>query len=651
MKKSKRWLAIILAAVMLLALAACGGNNDSNTGSDNNTSSNDNNTGGSNDNNTGSDNTGGSGELAEGPHGIKYAADQTLHLVYSTEAETLHPYAGSNGAGTWQAISNLMEGLQSVDQYGNFVPGLAESYTVSGDDLVYTYKIRQGVHWVDWEGNEKDELTAQDFVTAAQYICNPENASGSVGYYDGIIAGATALLAGETTDMDTLGFKALDTYTLEITLEKPIPYFYGYGGHMIPVPTSLYTELGDSYGMDQESMWYIGPYRLVEFEPQMSRVYKKNDSYWDAGNVHILEIDMTYNAEASALAPELFKRGDVDSASISADIVTEWMNSADTKDIVLPPQVDPTYTYYYGFCYTPAFDAEHDPDTWVKAIDNENFRQSLYWGLDRLKARMATVPYNTEDFLVTTITPVQWCPIDGTDYTELDPIAEITHRANFSFDEAKALEYRDKAIEELTAEGVTFPIKVYMPYNPASTGWDLEVQVVKQQLEALLGSDYISITIEAGPSTGFLADVRRTGKYGFMKLNNGAADYDPQAWVTAFQEGNSWTFLDQAVGPNVQALAQEYLKMLNEAKAITSLSVERYQAFAKAEAFLLEHALVIPFTADSTGYTVTKLNPFEEMHNTDGNYKYARVLAEPMTIEQYNACYADWLVAREESRK
>ncbi|MDE7261038.1 MAG: peptide ABC transporter substrate-binding protein [Oscillospiraceae bacterium] len=625
----KKAVSLLLALVMLLALAACGGKNDA----------------GNNSTPSGGDN------VTEGPHGIKYAEDQTLHVVYSTEAETLHPYTGGGGAGTWQAISNLCEGLTTVDQYGNFIPGLAESYTVSDDDLVYTYKIRQGVHWVDWEGNEKDELTAQDFVTAAQFICNPDNASGSASYYQDIVEGATALLAGETTDMDTLGVKALDDHTLEITLAKPVPYFYGYGGHIIPVPTSYFNELGTSYGMDQESLYYIGPYRLIEFEPQMSRVYVKNDSYWDADNVHILRVEMTYNAEASTLSPELFKRGEVDSTTIGADIVTEWMTADDTKNITLPPQPDPTYTYYYGFCYTPNFDAEYEPENWAKAIDNENFRQSLYWGLDRVKARMATMPYNTEDFLITTITPVQWCPIDGTDYTELDPIAEITHRANFSFDEAKALEYKEKAVEELTAEGVTFPIKVYMPYNPNSSGWDQEIMVVKQQLTDLFGSDYLDIIIEAGPSTGFLADVRRTGKYGFMKLNNGAADYDPQAWTVAFSEGNSWTFLDQAVGPNVQALAKEYLELLNKAKAITSLSVERYQAFAEAEKFLLEHALVIPFTSDSTGYVATKINPFEEMHNSDGGWKYARVLAEPMTVEQYDACYTDWLAAREASRK
>ena len=67
-------------------------------------------------------------------------------------------------------------------------------------------------------------------------------------------------------------------------------------------------------------------------------------------------------------------------------------------------------------------------------------------------------------------------------------------------------------MEELTAEGATFPVKVLMPYNPSSTNWDKECQVVEQQLEGLLGSDYIDVIVEAGPSTGFLSEVRRGGK-------------------------------------------------------------------------------------------------------------------------------------------
>ncbi len=588
---------------------------------------------------------------SDNPYGLVYAEDQTLHIIYTTEASSLHPFKGDSSAGTWEAVSNLTEGLETTDQYGNFIPGLAESIDISEDEMVYTYHLRQGLHWVDWEGNEKDPLTAQDFVTSAQYICNPANAAGGVPYFDDVIAGATELLSGEETDMSTLGFKALDDYTVEVTLAHPLPYFKGYGEHFLPMCTSLVEELGDNYGMDNESLYYIGPYRLTSFEPQAERIYEKNNSYYDADNVHIEKIIATYNAESSALAPEMFRRGEVDMASLGSDIITDWLNSEDTKDIVIPGQPDSTYMYFYAFNFWPQFDEQYDPDTWNKAIDNENFRQSLYWGIDRVKAKMAQEPLNPEAFLSNTICAKQWATVDGIDYTEMEPIAEYANRPNWGFDPDKALEYRDKAVEELTAEGVTFPIKVYMPYNPTVSGWAEEIQVIKQQLTDLFGADYLDITIEAGPSTGFLDSVRRSGKYAFMKCNTGTTIHDPEAWTTVTDRGGNWTFLDQASGPNVSKLVEEYYELLDYAKTITSNSVERYEAFAAAEAFLIEHALVIPFHSDTTGYTVTRLNPFEGIHNTDGKYKYYHVLAEPLTTEQYNQIYADWLVAREESIK
>ena len=84
------------------------------------------------------------------------------------------------------------------------------------------------------------------------------------------------------------------------------------------------------------------------------------------------------------------------------------------------------------------------------------------------------------------------------DYTQCGGLADLTE----FFDEAKAKEYRDAAIEELTAQGVTFPIKVQLPYNPSSTDWDKQCQVLKQQLEGVLndGTDFIDIIITAGPS-------------------------------------------------------------------------------------------------------------------------------------------------------
>lgn len=592
--------------------------------------------------------------LAEENYGLKYAEDQTLRLLYSTEATSLCSFAASGSANDWQAVANCVEGLVTVDKYGNKIPGLAESWTVSEDQTVYTFKLREGLKWVNAKGEPIADLTAADFVAVARFTCDPENASGNATYYDNIIKGAHALIAGEETDPETLAFKAIDDYTIEITLEGPLPYFISYGGSFLPAPADMLAELGANYGLDNESMAFIGAYVMEEFSPEYRRVYVKNPYYYDADNVYIEKIVMTYNAEASTLAPEMFVRGDVDYASISTSILTEWKNADDKKDIVIPGIPDSTYMYYYSFCYLPLFGEEYEVDNYMKAIDNENFRQSIFWGINRYKALLAQDPYNPQLQQTNTITPEGWCSIDGTDFTQVGDMKEIADRANNNFDEAKALEYKAKAVEELTAAGVKLPVKLLMPYNPNLSSWELEVQVVKQQLTDLLGADYIECVIEAGPSTGFLAAVRRSGLYGLMKLNNGASADDPDNWTLAFRPGNTWTFIDQASAetlPTVNALYAEYLALLQDAQSVMLKSEERYEKFAKAEAFLLNHALIIPFCSDSMGYFVAKYNPFEGPHNTDGLWKGIRVLAEPLTEAQFLAIYEDWVVEREASLK
>ena len=96
---------------------------------------------------------------------------------------------------------------------------------------------------------------------------------------------------------------------------------------------------------------------------------------------------------------------------------------------------------------------------------------------------------------------------------------------------------------------------------------------------------------------------------------------------------------------------KEYYELVDAAKAVPLKSMERYEKFAAAEAFLLEHALVIPFSSDTTGYHVTRTNPFDAIYGTDGRYKYMKVLAEPLTSEQYDLLYADWKKEQAESLK
>lgn len=212
-----------------------------------------------------------------------------------------------------------------------------------------------------------------------------------------------------------------------------------------------------------------------------------------------------YNKEAGTVAPELFLRGEVDSAAIPTTVIDEWFNDEEKKSQVRQSQNN-FYTYFYALNFDPQFDAQYEPENWKVAVNNKNFRKSLYHALDRVSAMLTTEPYNPEDMLNNTITPKNFVDVEGVDYTQLEPLKNISNTDSFNKD--LALEFKEKAMAELQGKA-TFPVKVLMPYNSGSPDWANRSQVVEQQLETLLGADYIDIIVEAGPSTGFLQEVRR----------------------------------------------------------------------------------------------------------------------------------------------
>jgi oligopeptide transport system substrate-binding protein len=201
-----------------------------------------------------------------------------------------------------------------------------------------------------------------------------------------------------------------------------------------------------------------------------------------------------------------------------------------------------------------------------------------------------------------------------------------------------------------------------MPYNPNATDWDNECLVIEQQLEGALGTDFIDIIVEPGPSTGFLAEVRRSGKYALMKCNWGADYADPQTWTDPMDFGNSYNFMytnENKVLSDIpatnktaetQALVEEYYGMTAIAKATIADEAARYEAFANAEAFLLEHAFIVPFHLDSSGYIASYMDPFDAPYAPYGMSVYKtkgrRLLDTPMSSSQFEAAKAQWETER-----
>ncbi len=581
--------------------------------------------------------------------------------LYSGEVTTLN-YLITASTNEFGLAANLIDTLVEYDQYGQIQPSLAESWEVSDDGLTYTFHLRDGATWVKADGTVYADVTAYDFVAAAKYILNAQNASSTADILYGVISGAKAYFDGTATpaegeepapvmDWDTVGIKAPDARTLVYTLDKPTPYFLSMTTYVcfMPVNEQYLTEAGENFGLatGNDTILFNGAYVLGTFKPQEKTVLTKNQAYWDKDKVYIDVIDETYNKEAANVAPQYFLDGNIDGFAIDNALAADWLNDPEKADFVRPVRQYGQYSAWYSFDYSPAFEEEFEPENWKKAVANENFRKSIFHGLDRVKAMLNVDPVNAEELVYNTITPTNFATYKGTDYVNMGALADFSAVGTGTFNEELALSYKAKAVEELTAAGVTFPIKMKMMFNVSLSWWADECQTVEQQLEGLLGSDYIDIIVVSGASSGFLSN-RRTGNYAFMKVNWGADYADPETYSDPFDVGNnSYRFTDAEVDIDLS----EYKELLAAAKAITDDTEARYLAFAKAEAYLIEHAYMIPMGPWSGGYTVSKLDTFTSQYAPFGisqeRYKGQKMLDKPMSTDEYYDAYDAWLEARE----
>ena len=599
--------------------------------------------------------------------GIVFASAESEPVVYRTlysgEISTLN-YLTTSTTNDFTVSANVIDTLVEHDRYGNIVPCLAESWTTSEDGLTWTFNLRKGVKWVTSTGEYYADVSAYDFITAAKYILNAENASstawiltdyilGADEYNDSTKAPEEGKAAPEPVDFEEVGIKALDEYTIAYTTFEPCPYFLTMLDYIcyMPLNSKFLEEKGDDFGVatSETNLLYCGPYIISELKPQERRVYTKNESYWDKDNVFIDVIEQTYNSQAAVISPAMYLKGEIDAADIDSKIAAEWLADPETADMIHPVRQFGQYSYFWAFNFDPNFDEEYEPANWKLAVNNEAFRLSIAYALDRVKAKTVIEPENPEDLLWSTIMPEGICVIDGKDYTELEAFDSIITEPDFDL----ALEYKAKAIEELTVLGATFPIKVLNSYPASSSSQADESVVVKQQLEEVLGADYIEVINYPGPATGFLSAIRRTGKYGFMRCNWGLDFDDPVNLTEPFKETNNYNFFIKATDPALmnEDGELEYYVLLNAARAMPgSDMLARYEAFTKAEAYLINHGIVIPYGSSSGGYTASRLNPFEGQFGATGlascRYKGQHLLDKPMSTDEYYDAYDLWLEER-----
>lgn len=263
-----------------------------------------------------------------------YTLKDEYNRVYSSDPSTWDVLA------TWQSSQSepatlVVDGLVMYDMENVLQPALAESWTESEDHLTWTFKIRQGVKWVDNQGREVGEVKADDWVASLQHCADCGGAAGAAGMMMAV-ENMGGYLDGSITDFSEVGVTALDDYTLEYKLTEPVPYFLSmltYNGLGSPLCRSYYQSRGGKFGVEFDSaaadydygkgadkIAYCGPFLVKNWTEKNTIVYEANPTYWNPDELNVHKITWKYydGVDALKLYNDYINR-DIDSCSLNPE--------------------------------------------------------------------------------------------------------------------------------------------------------------------------------------------------------------------------------------------------------------------------------------------------------------------------------------------
>lgn len=555
-------------------------------------------------------------------------------------------YLNSAQSKDLQVLANFVDGLLEHNAAGELVPALAESWDHNEDTTVWTFTLRDGLKWIDNTGTEVADVTTEDFITGMRYILTADNQSGNTSMPMQMIAGAAeyyqATLDGaDQATLDSLwenvGIKAVDDKTLEYTMVGPTPYFDTVTTYnaFFPAPTDFLAEQGANFGTSMDTILYCGCYYMTQYENNSLKVYTKNPSYWDAKNVPFETVNVSM-LESQERAFDMFENGELDRALLTQAQIQTQTEAGDDR-LVETREGQHVYSLYFNYEVDSSLEGADD---WNAAVRNENFRKAWYYGLDFTKQVQTTNPYSYESMMSNTFTADSLCwNSEGTDYTKVGALAEYnTDESQARLDADLFQQYKETAMSELQAQGVTFPVKVYYAYQSGAQAEEDKFAITKSSFEECLGTDFIEVVGQ--PYTrNSRSEVYLVNKHSVTVAGWGA-DY-----------GDPYNFLVQLTTLEGNYMNSQYShmsdptfdQMIVEANAITDIDA-RYEAFAEAEAYALEHALIVPGYVNGVEWEVTRINDYSKPYAKYGvanrKIKYWEKQADAYTAEEYEALAA-----------
>lgn len=626
----------------------------------------------------------------------EYTGPDTFSMIANFDITTLD-YVYNNKSSNGDYVNNFVEGLLTQDNHGKLVPGMASEWSCNDDASEWYFTIRDDAVWSTSAGEEYDAVTAEDFVTGLKHAVDSK--SDTLGLVADLIVGLREYSNG-TGKWEDVGIKA-DGNQLTYTLTGPCGYFDGMTTYTIlwPINAEFLESKGSDFGaVEPDSILYNGCYILSSLVPAQEVRFDANPNYYDAKNVFVQHVVVTYSdGKDPAQNFNMFVNGEVTSTTVNQSLPEVVAKAAELYPDNQYKSMTTATSYWGAFNWDRQMYALYnDPSVSTTsktdaqkadakaAILNADFRRAVYAAYSAHAVEAITLGEEHADGVIrNTIVPYTFqTTSDGRTYGSIvekyaaELVADYEgidlndgHDAWYNPELAKT--FAERAKEELGDSVSEWPIHIDVPVYAASENQKNMQLAMKKSIEDAIG-DYVVIDLQflEGNSSVYYSSFynQPTGEDNSIDLVFGAGwgpDYgDPLTYLHCFDVHDGDMLNYSGINIESQGQSEEQKAVLetlglNEVQEIVDQATaatgdERIELFAKAEAMLLTNGILRPYATSGANISISKVKPFtvgyglygQAAYNQVPYFKYMQLLDEPVTAAEYEAAKEAWMAGK-----
>lgn len=626
----------------------------------------------------------------------EYTGPDTFSMIANFDITTLD-YVYNNKSSNGDYVNNFVEGLLTQDNHGKLVPGMASEWSCNDDASEWYFTIRDDAVWSTSAGEEYDAVTAEDFVTGLKHAVDSK--SETLGLVADLIVGLREYSNG-TGKWEDVGIKA-DGNQLTYTLTGPCGYFDGMTTYTIlwPINAEFLESKGSDFGaVEPDSILYNGCYILSSLVPAQEVRFDANPNYYDAKNVFVQHVVVTYSdGKDPAQQFNMFVNGEVTSTTVNQSLPEVVAKAAELYPDNQYKSMTTATSYWGAFNWDRQLYALYnDPSVSTTsktdaqkadakaAILNADFRRAVYAAYSAHAVEAITLGEEHADGVIrNTLVPYTFAmTTDGRSYGSIvekyaaELVADYEgidlndgHDAWYNPELAKT--FAERAKEALGDSVSEWPIHIDVPVYAASENQKNMQLAMKKSVEDAIG-DYAVIDLQflEGNSSVYYSSFYNmpTGEENSIDLVFGAGwgpDYgDPLTYLHCFDIHDGDMLNYSGINIESQGQSDEQKAVLetlglNEVQEIVDQATaatgdERIELFAKAEAMLLTNGILRPYSTSGANVSISKVKPFtvgyglygQAAYNQVPYFKYMQLLDEPVTTAEYEAAKEAWMAGK-----